>query len=234
MTKGYLIVGDYESKAVIDKIDNIISGEKNYELREIDGKISTEMVIGYCDYFNLKSQSDQNVGVIYDFNLISEVGQNKLLKTIEENMDNTFHIFLATSMNSILETILSRVILIDYSHLFKTEDEFYNSYINSIDYYKEYQSNEVYQKQTKKAAQFIDKFEFENLITYIYINVDAKDKVIHYMLFLVIINSMKNNKEYLLSLRALNFEEFFVNTNLRLQLLSLIINLKKEFYESKK
>ena len=54
-------------------------------------------------------EADKKVFVISNFNSISEINQNKLLKLIEEPPKNTYFLLTATSTSRILITVLSRV-----------------------------------------------------------------------------------------------------------------------------
>lgn len=54
-------------------------------------------------------EADKKIFVIFNFQNISEINQNKLLKLIEEPPKNTYFLLTATSISRILITVLSRV-----------------------------------------------------------------------------------------------------------------------------
>ena len=54
-------------------------------------------------------EADKKIFILQNFNSVSEINQNKLLKVIEEPPKNTIFVLLSTTVSKILVTILSRV-----------------------------------------------------------------------------------------------------------------------------
>ena len=149
MSKTYGLIGTIENENLSAMIQKEVStflgidykiGDVNvdvYVLKQIDGKINSEDVMGYIDNLTSNSFNASNkVGIIYDFHLLSIANQNKLLKTIEDNRDSCMQLFVTNDENKIIRTIMSRIITFKFSdtHALKftdieLEDDFYKDII---------------------------------------------------------------------------------------------------------
>lgn len=87
----------------------------NKVVPENDKLISIDQIRNVKDFMTYSKNSNTNmlkVVVVDDAHLMSDEAQNSLLKLLEEPPDQTMIILLATSINSLLPTILSRLQLI--------------------------------------------------------------------------------------------------------------------------
>ncbi|MGL5021582.1 MAG: hypothetical protein ACRC5R_06135 [Mycoplasmatales bacterium] len=148
MSKTYGLIGTIENEKVCEMIQKEISafldieykiGDVNvdvYVLKQTEGKINSEDVMGYIDNLTSNSFNASNkVGIIYDFHLLSIANQNKLLKTIEDNRDTCMQLFITNEENKIIRTIISRIITFkfcDTDTLNFTDIELENSFYKDI------------------------------------------------------------------------------------------------------
>jgi len=98
------------------------------------------------------------VFIIHDFNKVSAVCQNKLLKTIEEASDSTIFFLIASGINNVLQTIKSRSVVL---HLWESgQNKSEQSIINAV------KSADV------KALEKINLKTFNNAVLQIYNSYD--------------------------------------------------------------
>lgn len=76
----------------------------------LDNQISVDTISEIVDQSSYKPfEADKKIFVILNFQDVSEICQNKILKTIEEPPENTYFLIATSSLSRILTTILSRV-----------------------------------------------------------------------------------------------------------------------------
>ncbi len=151
MGKTIAIIGTINNKNVQDYIVNEVNRfcKQDFSFKQlpiiansyvtpIDDKINAEAINKYiedCGATNLNLQ--YKIGIITNFELVSILNQNKLLKTFEDNPENTLQIIIVNRENSLISTIKSRMLIVDlrqenleYQCLDK-EREFYQTIIKS-------------------------------------------------------------------------------------------------------
>lgn len=84
------------------------------EDKNIDASLATEIVdaSGYSPF-----EADKKIFVLWNVHNMNEASQNKILKTIEEPPKNTYFILACKSTSRLLQTIISRVKMIELDEL---------------------------------------------------------------------------------------------------------------------
>lgn len=117
----------------IIEIDSVITEEVIYkyigqetsyfQMQAVDGKFNIDSINEYLNYFtHVRMEGEICAGVIKSGEYLSEYHQNKLLKTFEESDDDQVHLLFIDRSDRLLETILSRGILIKEQIGFKFLD----------------------------------------------------------------------------------------------------------------
>ncbi len=122
--------------------------DEYYELEKIDDKYVIESVQRYINFFAYKS-SLKKVGIISNGNELSVVVQNKLLKVLEETQEKEEHYLFVSNINSLLDTIVSRaVVIVEHStYEFKPQNKlevFFADIIESRKDEEYFRENEEY------------------------------------------------------------------------------------------
>jgi DNA polymerase III subunit delta' len=124
-----LIIGDLDfvENELLSFFDNKLNfstiANEFFTLEKYD-KFLTKDAEKIFDIHLRKTPQDQIQVIVIFFNFITRDAQNKILKMLEEPKDRTYFFLIAPSRNIFLETILSRVNLIDHkSPLDKARDK---------------------------------------------------------------------------------------------------------------
>lgn len=205
-------------------------------LEKIDNKYKLESLNDYIHSFSFISEREYNIGLIEDAQLLSELIQNKLLKTLEESNDNTIHILTCTNTNSILDTILSRSEIYKLSSTaFAFGDSELEKFAKTI-----VRSNLEYQLYQDDIKFFQDCYELKKSLSqnnpYLHFKLFSEmtiDDKKYILLIKTIQNYLYENKLLTLLKESFEYEKRCgTNANYRLQLESLLIKVdKKKVYD---
>lgn len=97
---------------------------ESHQMQMQEGKYTIESINDYQYQFSLSNLEDKQgvVGVIIRGDLLSEYHQNKLLKLFEDSRDNQIHLIFIDRADRLLDTIVSRGIVISEQSSFVFED----------------------------------------------------------------------------------------------------------------
>lgn len=94
-----------------------------FQMQAVDGKFNIDSINEYLNHFtHVRIDNEICVGVIKNGEYLSEYHQNKLLKTFEESDDDQIHLLFIDRSDRLLETILSRGMIIKEQVGFKFLD----------------------------------------------------------------------------------------------------------------
>ncbi len=83
-------------------------------------KYTIDSINEYINCFSYSREYDDTiVGIILNGHKLSDYQQNKLLKTFEESKDNHIHLIFIANKNLLLDTILSRAIVLNEQNQFE-------------------------------------------------------------------------------------------------------------------
>ncbi len=247
MGKTIAIIGTVNNKKVQDYIVNEVNRfcNQNFTFKQlpmitnsyitpIDEKINAEAINKYiedCGATNLNLQ--YKIGIITNFELVSVLNQNKLLKTFEDNPENTLQIIVVNRENSLINTIKSRMLIVDL----RQEDLEYQCLEKERKFY------ETTIKSQKEVNYLIENPEVKQTLLAIEQALDTNNVTSAYILYtnkLTIYNQLVNNlvvrmlfnylyqKQQIKKLRDLfEYEKrFSYGVNERLQVEALFVEVR--------
>ena len=122
----------YVSLPVIDKSGNIISTLSNYELQireyglldkldtnRIGNEITIDQIREVISFTQISAHKDKKIVILNSASNMNKEASSALLKTLEEVSSNCTFILLASSLNSIAETIKSRCQVLQHEQKFE-------------------------------------------------------------------------------------------------------------------
>lgn len=203
--------------------------------KSIDVKIATQ-IVEEADYSPF--ESDKKIFVLMNLQDMNEASQNKILKTIEEPPQNTYFILAASGKSRILQTILSRVkvIEIDLIEKEKLEKMLMDIGLSS-------QNAKIIASCSNGNATFAEKLtmdsgfiQFYNNILSMLLSLDGSKDVLR---FSVIFTDKKVDKDEFFNicsmfLRDIMFimvgkEEYIINKNVVIELKQISAKLNESF-----
>ncbi len=240
-----LILGDGNSDIIKDKILSLVNDFLDINLKyedldsrdfiktisKIDDKITVEMVSNYQEFFNLTQE--KKIGIFYDFDYVSVIGQNKLLKMIEDNKDNTMQIFIASNESSILTTIKSRLVSIDLRKQsqvnFSGDSILYDEVITEVGQYNYLNDNEKIKAALETIYKHLVNCEYN--LAFVIFSKDiftGVDTIVYEIMFRMIVISLKNNNKIKLAQEVIALERrVYMNLDVNLQIQAILIKISK-------
>ncbi len=247
MGKTIAIIGTINNKIVQDYIVGEVNRFCNQDftfkqlpmvansyVRPIEDKINAEAINKYiedCGSTNLNLQ--YNIGIITNFELVSVLNQNKLLKTFEDNPTNTLQIIIVNRENSLISTIKSRMLIVDlrqekleYQCLDK-ERKFYETIIKSqkeVNYLVE-------NPEIKQTLLAIDQALNEDNVTSAYIlytnKLSSYNKLINNLVVRMLFNYLYQTQQINKLRNLFEYEKrFSYGVNERLQVEALFVEVR--------
>ena len=169
---------------------NFLKDNNNYYELIKNEKLLADDINEIINLITVKTLNNKIVLIIYNFDQISELNQNKLLKIIENNPDTIMQIYVFNDINKVLKTIKSRLIIYDTNEL---DINFDFNFLNNIEinYLK---NNEDILNLYKKFNIYINDLNFTNAFILIKKNINNYTifdlKIIHQ----IILNMLFKNK----------------------------------------
>lgn len=202
-------------------------------------KIPTEMISAYIN--NLAQTNlnyNQKLGIITNFEFVSVLNQNKLLKTFEDNPENTLQIIVVNRESKLLGTIKSRMLMVDLRQeklefsCLDREQPFFEKIIKEqkeADFLKE--NPEI--KNTLIAMY--EEFE-QNQVTSAYVlytnRIKEYSKTLNCLVVRIIFNYLYEVNQIKLLIKLFDYEQRFEYlVNERLQVEALFVEVRSANYE---
>ncbi len=212
---------------------DLLKVANSYIMPEND-KIATEAIEQYIN--NLAATNlnyDKKLGLIYNFELISVLNQNKLLKTFEDNPENTLQIIVVSRENKLISTIKSRMLIVDK----RTEKLSYSCLDKEKQFYQEII------KQQKEADYLSENSEIKNTIIAIYNELNCGNvtnafilytskisdynKTVNLLVIRIIYNYLYAQQEITQLIKLFDYEQRFeYNVNERVQVEALFVEIR--------
>ena len=245
MTKAVLILGDINNIKVQNEIKNHISVENSKERtfkeiikqnnvcylnNEIE-KLTIQDIESYQEFFmHTNFLGGQKIGIISDFTLISTIQQNKLLKTIEDELKESIHILVGQNTSKVLPTILSRVYTIDLSQeqlTYPSKHSFYQDIIHKSSELNYLKANEkIAEKIIKIYELYLDRKYDEAFITFCKEDFKKIDNQAATIVFRIIITILTKQKQYKLVKEIIKKEQrIYANVNVNLQIEAIMVQI---------
>lgn len=249
MAKSIIIVGTISNDTVrlyveqeIKKMFNLtltlaeIKQKANIYVESTDEKIMAEDIAEYVlEMAKTNINFSGKLGVITDFEYVSVMNQNKLLKTIEDATGDTLQIIVVSSIKKVIPTIISRAVTIDlrseeldYDCL-ENERSFYEQIVQTnteLNYLKE--SDEI---KLSLIKMYQDALNNDYLSAYLIYTTRIKEysKLLNQLVIRVILKSLMELKKYDLVKQVIDHESRFrYNLNELLQVEAMFVVVLKE------
>lgn len=153
-----------------DEFDDI------YVLNSDSLSINNDDIMSLLKYMETKSlnDSEKRVYIIYEFDKVSKILSNKILKFLEEPENNIYALLVTENIEQLLSTIISRCQVIDLTFNIEDVDEtIYNLMKKFLSL--------IFVKKEKSIAYISDIFDISSLDrTYIYKCFEALEKILCY------------------------------------------------------
>lgn len=249
MAKSIIIVGTISNDTVrlyveqeIKKMFNLtltlaeIKQKANIYVEPTDEKIMAEDIAEYVlEMAKTNINFSGKLGIITDFECVSIMNQNKLLKTIEDATGDTLQIIVVSSIKKVIPTIISRAVTIDlrseklnYDCL-ENERSFYEQIVQTnteLNYLKE--NDEI---KLSLIKMYQDALNNDYLSAYLIYTTRIKEysKLLNQLVIRVILKSLMELKKYDLVKQVIDHESHFrYNLNERLQVEAMFVVVLKE------
>lgn len=193
---------------IVDTENSIIKTE---EVLEIKNKFSRKAV-GEKPYFYL----------INDCEKMNRSSANKLLKFLEEPIENIYAIMLTSNKNKLLRTIVSRCQL---TRFYVIENEFINQKNEDIDFILKFVSS--YEEKKEEAICYLNKDFYDKLSDRIYLNKFLNNILFVYndVLNLMFVDEVKYFNKYKSELEKIKKNNNIKTIHDKVYILSELINL---------
>lgn len=193
---------------IVDTENSIIKTE---EVLEIKNKFSRKAV-GEKPYFYL----------INDCEKMNRSSANKLLKFLEEPIENIYAIMLTSNKNKLLSTIVSRCQL---TRFYVIENEFINQKNEDIDFILKFVSS--YEEKKEEAICYLNKDFYDKLSDRIYLNKFLNNILFVYndVLNLMFVDEVKYFNKYKSELEKIKKNNNIKTIHDKVYILSELINL---------
>ncbi len=234
------IVKDYIAKEVSLFINeticfNDIIKTANHYLAAEEAKISAEAVNQYViDMASTNLNYKYNVGIIADFEMMTVANQNKLLKTIEDSAENTIQILVCKNEQKMINTIKSRVVIIDkrqeelvYDCL-DEEREFYEQMIKNQQELNYIQENNEVKSSLYALYRYAGSGDYKRAYIVYTTLFKEYNKLLNQLVLRALYTSLFKQAKYQQLKKLISYEErFFYNLNERLQIESVFVEIIK-------
>lgn len=213
-----------------------ITTRTNAYVKPFEDKITSEQTNNYIDELaHTTLNSKQKFGLIENFELLSVANQNKLLKTFEDNKDNTLQIIVVSDANKMIRTIRSRMLILDFRNetleynCLDSERPFYEQIIKNqteLDYIKE---NEDYARTLMKIFELAKREQFDQVYILYTTRFSQFDKTLNRLIVRILYQALYEQGNLRLLKELFKYEQrLSYNLNEQLQIEALIIEIIKE------
>ncbi len=210
--------------------------DANSFISATDGKITSEQIAEYVVAMaNTNIKYKYNIGLISDFELLSVANQNKLLKTIEDSADNTIQIIICKTEQKLINTIKSRVIIVDmrseeldYDCL-DNERPFFENIIKNQAELNYLQENQEMKTSLVALYNYARNNHYEQAFIIYTTMFKEYNKVLNQLVMRILLQTLYEKQQIKKVKELLEYEErLFFNLNERLQIESMFVEIIKE------
>ncbi len=249
MAKSIVIIGTITNQSVKSYIEQEVKNmfdlklnlseikqKANVYVEAADEKIIAEDIAEYVlEMAKTNINFPGKLGIITDFEHVSIMNQNKLLKTIEDAKADTLQIIVVSSIKKVIPTIISRVVIMDLRSeklefdCLENERSFYEEIVKSnaeLNFLKEH--NEI---KLSLIRMYQDTKSQDYLSAYLIYTTRIKEfsKLLNQLVIRIILTCLMDGKRYNLVKQLVEYEmRFRYNLNERLQVEAMFVEILKE------
>ncbi len=215
---------------------NDLKTAANSFVESIDNKINSEQIGEYVIALaNTNIDYKYNIGIITDFELVSVANQNKLLKTIEDSADNTIQILVCKTEQKLINTIKSRVVIVDMRNekfeydCLDSERPFYEKIIKNRAELNYIMDNQEVKSSLIALYNYAMKDQYEQAYIIYTTMFKEYNKMLNQLVMRIIFQTQYEKQNIIKLKELLKYEEhLFYNLNERLQIESMFVEIIKE------